>query len=182
MVLVYEPRIDLPRVRLVTSYGPIVIDLFPNAAPATVENFLRYVHDRFYDSTLFHRVVNDFIIQGGGFTAGLIQKATRAPIKNEATNGLRNERGTVAMARLPDDPHSATAQFFINTRDNDVLDHRTQDLRGWGYCVFGTVAEGMDAVDQIDGIPTMTRSGHRHNPVTDILIESVLEVEPRQTA
>lgn len=142
-----------PRVELTTSQGNIVLELYPKAAPETVANFLRYVDDGFYDGTVFHRVINGFMIQGGGFDADLRQKDTRAPIKNEADSGLRNERGTIAMARTGD-PHSATAQFFINLVSNRSLDHTDKTPRGWGYAVFGKVVEGMDTVERIATVPT----------------------------
>jgi len=137
-----------PRVRLATNLGDIVVELDPAKAPATVENFLAYARDGHYDGLIFHRVIPNFMIQGGGFEEGMRQRATRAPIKNEADNGLLNLRGTIAMARTGD-PHSATAQFFINLIDNAFLDFRAKNTQGWGYCVFGKVVEGMDVVDQI---------------------------------
>jgi peptidyl-prolyl cis-trans isomerase A (cyclophilin A)/peptidyl-prolyl cis-trans isomerase B (cyclophilin B) len=144
---------DNPKVRLQTSKGPITIELYPDKAPASVENFLRYVDKGFYDGTIFHRVIPDFMIQGGGFTDAMRKKPTDKPVKNEADNGLKNERGTVAMARTSN-PDSATAQFFINHKDNDFLNHRSKDRRGWGYAVFGKVSEGMDVVDTIAKMPT----------------------------
>lgn len=142
-----------PRVELTTSQGDIVLELYPKAAPDTVANFLRYVDDGFYEGTVFHRVINGFMIQGGGFDADLKQKDTRAPIRNEADSGLRNERGTIAMARTGD-PHSATAQFFINLVRNRSLDHTGKTPRGWGYAVFGKVVDGMDTVERIATVPT----------------------------
>jgi peptidyl-prolyl cis-trans isomerase B (cyclophilin B) len=156
-----------------TTYGPITVELFHDKAPLTVENFLRYMNDGFYKNTLFHRVIDDFIIQGGGFQAGMVQKTTRAPIKNEAENGVRNDRGTIAMARLPDDPHSATAQFFINTKDNPFLDYKESTKDGWGYCVFGRVVEGMEIVERIQGVPTVTRGEHQNVPLRDVVIQSI---------
>ena len=144
---------EAPRVRLETTEGNIVLELYPDKAPRTVENFLTYVRDGFYDGTIFHRVIEDFMIQGGGFTRDYTRKETRAPVVNEADNGLSNTRGTVAMARTSD-PHSATAQFFINVKDNEALDHRAKTPRGWGYTVFGEVVEGMDTVDRIRQVPT----------------------------
>ncbi|RME35927.1 MAG: peptidyl-prolyl cis-trans isomerase [Gammaproteobacteria bacterium] len=144
---------DLPRVRLVTSLGDIVVELYPDRAPKTVANFLRYVREGFYDGTIFHRVIRDFMIQGGGFTTDFRFKETHEPIPNEADNGLSNERGTIAMARTAD-PHSATAQFFINVVDNPFLDFRVKTVRGWGYTVFGRVVEGMETVDRIRELPT----------------------------
>ena len=141
------------RVRLETSLGDIVLELYPDRAPRTVANFLRYVDEGFYAGTVFHRVVPGFVIQGGGFTAGFQRKPTRGPVLNEADNGLKNERGTVAMARTFE-PHSATSQFFINLKDNGFLDHRGKTPDAWGYCVFGRVVEGMDVVDRIAATPT----------------------------
>ena len=135
-----------PVISMRTSLGDLQIELFPDDAPETAANFLRYVEDGFYDCTIFHRVVRGFVIQGGGFTAEMEEKDTRPPIRNEATNGLRNRRGTVAMARAGD-PHSASAQFFVNTKDNAMLNHTGQDQRGWGYTVFGRVISGMETVD-----------------------------------
>jgi len=143
----------LPRVLISTSEGDFVVELDRGKAPASVENFLGYVGQGFYNGTIFHRVISGFMIQGGGFTEGFEQKRTGAPIKNEADNGLKNDRGTIAMARTSD-PHSATAQFFINTVDNDFLNHRSPTPNGWGYAVFGRVVEGMDVVDRIEAIPT----------------------------
>ena len=142
-----------PKVEFETSSGVIVIELYPEKAPKTVENFLRYVQDGFYRGTVFHRVIPGFMIQGGGFTAEFQQKPVRDPVSNEADNGLRNEAGTIAMARTPN-PHSATAQFFINVNDNPFLDHVAPTPRGWGYCVFGKVIKGMDVAQRIVAIPT----------------------------
>ena len=140
-----------------TNYGDIVIKTFADKAPATVENFLDYCKEGFYDNTIFHRVINGFMIQGGGFEPGMKQKETKAPVRNEANNGLANNRGTLAMART-NDPHSATAQFFINVADNDFLNFRAENANGWGYCVFAEVVEGMDVVDKIKAVST-GRSG-----------------------
>ena len=142
-----------PQVEMKTNRGTIVIELYPDKAPATVENFLRYVKSGFYDGTIFHRVIPGFMIQGGGYTADFNKKDTDKPVKNEAENGLKNEAGTVAMARTGD-PHSATSQFFINVADNDFLDFRSPTMRGYGYTVFGKVIKGMDVVDQIATSPT----------------------------
>ncbi len=144
---------DHPRVKVDTNLGSFVIELYPEKAPKTVENFLQYVRDGFYDGTIFHRVIDGFMIQGGGFTPDFERKETRAPIVNEADNGLKNTRGTIAMARTMD-PHSATAQFFINVKDNPFLDHTGKTPRGWGYAVFGKVVEGMDVVDRIRKVRT----------------------------
>lgn len=142
-----------PQVELKTTQGPIVVELYPDKAPGTVENFLRYVKDSFYDGTVFHRVIPGFMVQGGGFTSDFRQKPTREPVRNEASNGLKNERGTLAMARTGD-PHSATAQFFINTVDNPSLNFRAPNPQGYGYTVFGKVVKGMDVVDKIAALPT----------------------------
>lgn len=155
-----------------TNHGDIVIKTFAEQAPVTVENFLTYCRDGFYNNTVFHRVINGFMIQGGGFEPGMKQKTTKAPIKNEANNGLKNKRGTLAMARTMD-PHSATAQFFINVVDNDFLDFRSEDANGWGYCVFGEVIEGMDVVDQIKVVKTGRNGMHQDVPVEDVIIEQV---------
>jgi len=143
-----EPQHNGPKVRITTNLGDIVLELYPDKAPKTVENFLQYVNDGFYDNTLFHRVIDGFMIQGGGFTPDYEQKPTRAPIPNEADNGLRNTIGTIAMARRMD-PHSATAQFFINVANNSSLDFREKTPRAWGYAVFGRVIQGMDVVKAI---------------------------------
>lgn len=159
-----------PQVVMETSMGTIVLELNEQKAPQTVENFLHYVRDDFYEGTVFHRVIDGFMIQGGGFTWNFQQKPTRAPIPNEADNGLKNTRGTIAMARTAD-PHSATAQFFINVTDNPSLDHPNPD--GWGYTVFGRVIEGMDVVDAIARVPTTSRQGHQNVPVESVVIENV---------
>ena len=163
-------------VRLETTHGAIVLSLDAEKAPQTVENFMQYVRDGFYDGTLFHRVIDGFMVQGGGFAAGMQQKSARAPIANEADNGLRNQRGTIAMARTPD-PHSATAQFFINVADNAFLDFKAKTDAGWGYCVFGRVTEGMDVVDRIKGVATTSRAGHRDVPAEDVVIVRASVVE-----
>jgi peptidyl-prolyl cis-trans isomerase B (cyclophilin B) len=165
---------DQPKVRLETSLGTIVIALDSQKAPKTVDNFLAYVRDGFYNGTIFHRVIRGFMIQGGGFTETMHQRATKAPIKNEADNGLKNLRGTVAMARTSD-PHSATAQFFINTVDNGFLDFTAKTDRGWGYCVFGRVVEGMDLVDAIEKEPTTFRNGAGDVPVRMVIIKKASE-------
>ena len=142
-----------PRVKFVTSEGDFVLELYPDKAPKTVENFLHYVKDKQYDGTIFHRVIKSFMIQGGGYDKDYKEKATRAPIKNEADNGLKNTAGTVAMARTSN-PDSATAQFFINTVDNAFLDYQAPTPQGWGYAVFGKVVSGMDTVEKIRNVPT----------------------------
>ena len=157
------------RVRLTTNHGPIVIELADEDAPATVANFLQYVRDGHYDDTLFHRVIPGFMVQGGGFAPGMSQKRTRAPEANEAGNGLKNRKYTVAMARTSE-PHSATAQFFINVADNDFLDYKGPSPQGWGYCVFGRVAEGGDVVDAIAKVTTGRSGFHQDVPRTDVVI------------
>ena len=157
-------------VKLHTTLGTIALELDEAKAPETVRNFLEYVTSGHYDNTIFHRVIDGFMIQGGGFEPGMKQKSTRATIKNEATNGLSNEAYTVAMARTPD-PHSASSQFFINVSDNDFLDHRAPTAQGWGYCVFGRVVEGKDVVDQIKKVQTGRRGMHDDVPVEDVVIK-----------
>jgi peptidyl-prolyl cis-trans isomerase B (cyclophilin B) len=158
------------RVKLVTTLGDIVIELDRAKAPASVENFLTYVKDGFYDGTIFHRVIPTFMIQGGGFTPDMQKKTTRAPIANEADNGLTNDRGTIAMARTGD-PHSATAQFFINVVDNKALNHTSKTARGWGYAVFGKVVEGMDTVDAIRHVQTGRFKHYRDVPLQQVIIK-----------
>ncbi|HYQ39177.1 MAG TPA: peptidylprolyl isomerase [Pseudomonas sp.] len=157
-------------IKLHTNHGVITLKLFADKAPATAANFEQYVKDGHYDGTIFHRVIGNFMIQGGGFEPGMKQKSTRAPIKNEANNGLSNKVGTIAMARTMD-PHSASAQFFINVADNTFLDHTAPTTQGWGYAVFGEVVEGMDVVNKIKGVATGNRSGHGDVPVDDVIIE-----------
>lgn len=157
-------------VTLKTSLGTILIELDHERAPETSANFAQYVRDGFFDDTIFHRVIDGFMIQNGGLTADMQQKPTREPIQNEADNGLANEVGTVAMART-NDPHSATAQFFINVADNSFLNHRSKDAQGWGYAVFGRVVEGMDVVEAIKGVATGNRAGHQDVPLETITIE-----------
>jgi peptidyl-prolyl cis-trans isomerase B (cyclophilin B) len=158
-----------PQVQLETSMGNIVIELNRDKAPDTVANFIGYVEDGFYDGTIFHRVIENFMVQGGGFDQNFQQKQTKAPVQNEADNGLSNKRGAVAMART-NDPHSATAQFFINTVDNDFLDFKGKTPSGWGYAVFGEVIEGMDVVDKIREVETTMRGPHQDVPAEDIVI------------
>jgi len=162
-----------PRVLLETSKGVIILELDSKAAPKSVENFLGYVRDGFYDGTIFHRVIKGFMIQGGGFTEDMQQKSTHTPIANEGDNGLQNKRGTVAMARTMD-PHSATAQFFINTVDNSFLDHKGKTSNGWGYCVFGKVVEGMNVVDAIESVPTTSKAGQHDVPAAPVIIERAI--------
>lgn len=161
---------------LKTNFGEIKLELHADKAPKTVANFLSYVEDGFYDNTIFHRVISNFMIQGGGFEAGLEQKETKAPIENEADNGLSNKVGAVAMART-NDPHSATAQFFINVKDNDFLDFTAANAHGYGYCVFAQVVEGMDVVEKIKGVQTGNAGMHQDVPVEDVVIESATVVE-----
>ncbi|RKS87804.1 peptidyl-prolyl cis-trans isomerase B (cyclophilin B) [Orbus hercynius] len=155
-----------------TNKGDIKIETFDDKAPETVKNFIEYCKEGFYDNTIFHRVINNFMIQGGGFEQGMKQKKTKAPIKNEADNGLKNEKGTLAMARTAD-PHSASAQFFINVVDNDYLNFRSADVNGFGYCVFAKVIEGFDVVEQIKSVKTGRNGMHSDVPVEDIIIKSV---------
>jgi peptidyl-prolyl cis-trans isomerase B (cyclophilin B) len=166
----------MAKVLLKTNKGDITLTLDSVKAPKTVANFLEYVKDGHYDSTIFHRVIDNFMIQGGGMTAGLKEKSSGAQIENEADNGLKNERGTVAMARTSD-PHSATAQFFINVGDNDFLNHSAKNAQGWGYAVFGKVTDGMDVVDAIRKVKTGSSGFHQDVPAEDVVIEmaSVLE-------
>ena len=155
-----------------TTYGAIKIELDNEKAPKTVENFLSYANAGFYDGTIFHRVIDNFMIQGGGFDGDMQQKETAAAIENEADNGLKNDRGTIAMARTMD-PHSATAQFFINVKDNDFLNHSGKNMQGWGYAVFGRVIDGDDVLDKIRGVETGNRAGHQDVPKESIVIEAV---------
>ncbi len=165
-----------PKVIMKTSMGDITLELYMDKAPVTVKNFLGYVDDKFYDGTIFHRVIKGFMIQGGGHTADMNKKPTKGAIKNEADNGLSNKKGTIAMARMPD-PHSATAQFFINHADNDNLDFSAKTDQGYGYCVFGKVVDGMDVVDAIANVKIMTRRGMQNVPRETIEIISVTKVE-----
>ena len=153
-----------------TNFGDIKIELDFDKAPKTAENFKQYVEEGFYDGTIFHRVIDGFMIQGGGFEPGMKQKATREPIENEADNGLKNDLGTLAMARTMD-PHSASAQFFINVKDNDFLNHSGKTMQGWGYAVFGKVTDGMDVINQIKGVRTTSAAGHQDVPAEDVIIE-----------
>lgn len=165
-----------PRIRFETSHGNFTVEIDTDRAPVTAENFLQYVKDGFYDNTLIHRVIDNFIIQGGGFEPGMIQKTTRPPIKNEAEQGMRNERGTIAMARVADEADSATSQFFINTRDNDVLNHAGKYQPG--YCAFGRVLEGMEVVERIEGVVTRTVGNHQNVPMQEILVQRVVVEDP----
>lgn len=154
---------------LKTNFGDIKVELNHEKAPKTAANFEQYVKEGFYDGVIFHRVIDGFMIQGGGMEPGMKQKTTRDPIENEADNGLTNDAGTLAMARTMD-PHSASAQFFINVADNSFLNHSGKNTQGWGYAVFGKVVEGMDVVNRIKGVPTTSRMGHQDVPVDDVII------------
>ena len=165
----------MSKVKLTTNHGAITIELDDAKAPATVQNFLSYVNSGFYSNTVFHRIIDGFMIQGGGFEPGMRQKPTQAPIKNEAQNGLKNDRYTIAMART-NDPHSATAQFFINVKDNDFLNHTAPSAQGWGYCVFGKVSEGTEVVDKIKGVKTGSKGFHQDVPAEDVVIEKAEEL------
>ena len=167
---------QIVKVLLETNKGNIELELYPDKAPVTVENFLRYVDEGFYEGTIFHRVINSFMIQGGGFDAAMKKKEVHASIQNEADNGLKNERGTIAMARTGD-PHSATAQFFINHVDNDFLNHKNRSTRGWGYCVFGQVSEGIETVDAIADIFTTRVNGMKNVPEETVMIRKVSRIE-----
>ena len=160
----------MSKVKLQTSMGDIVVELETEKAPVSAENFLRYVRDGFYDNTVFHRVINGFMVQGGGFEPGMKQKSVREPIENEAGNGLKNDAYTVAMARTSD-PHSATAQFFFNVVNNNFLNFRAASADGFGYCVFGKVVEGRDVVDKIKAVPTGNRGFHQDVPAEDVVIK-----------
>lgn len=158
-----------------TSKGDVKIELDEQNTPITAQNFIQYVKDGFFDNTIFHRVINGFMIQGGGFTEQMSQKKTHQPIKNEAKNAQKNKRGTIAMARTSD-PHSATAQFFINLVDNNFLDFTGENIQGYGYCVFGHVTEGMDVVDSIAKVKTTSKAGHGDVPVENVVVYSVTEI------
>ncbi len=169
----------LPRVQLTTTYGDIVLELYPDKAPITVENFLKYANSGFFDGTIFHRVIDGFMIQGGGFImkdGQIKQKTTLAPIKNEADNGLKNFKGTIAMARTSD-PDSASSQFFINHKDNAFLNFKSKTIREWGYCVFGKVVKGIEVVDKIAKVRTATVGGHGDVPVDPVTIKKVAVVK-----
>lgn len=163
-------------IKLHTNHGVITLELFEDKAPETAANFKEYVKSGHYDGTIFHRVISNFMVQGGGFEPGMKQKPTRAPIKNEANNGVSNAIGTVAMARTMD-PHSASAQFFINVSDNTFLNHTAPTSQGWGYAVFGKVVEGMDVVNAIKGVATTSKGGHQDVPSEDVIIEKAEIVE-----
>ncbi|UBM23491.1 peptidyl-prolyl cis-trans isomerase [Pseudomonas sp. p1(2021b)] len=166
----------MSKVKLSTNHGDIVLQLDAEKAPKTTENFVQYVKEGHYDGTVFHRVINNFMIQGGGFEAGMKQKPTRAPIQNEADNGLKNAKYSIAMARTME-PHSASAQFFINVADNDFLNHSGKNVQGWGYAVFGEVIEGREVVDAIKGVSTGSKAGHQDVPKDDVIIEKAEIIE-----
>lgn len=162
----------MSNIEIITNYGSIQLELYPEKAPQTVANFLHYVDDGFFTNTLFHRVIPNFMIQGGGFDVKFSQKQTLAAIQNEANNGLKNNIGSIAMARTGD-PHSATSQFFINTSNNDFLNFTVENPQGWGYCVFGQAIEGTDTINKISAINTTTRGAHQDVPSTDVIIEKI---------
>ncbi len=174
-VLAAEPE---PQVQMETSMGTIIIELDSKAAPQTVTNFLEYVRAGFYDNTIFHRVIKSFMIQGGGFTPQMQQKITRPPVANEADNGLKNNVGTIAMART-NAPHSATSQFFINVKDNDFLNHTAKTARGWGYCVFGRVIKGIEVVHAIEKVKTGVQFGYSDVPAEPVVIKKVSLLAPK---
>jgi len=169
---IFKPDIGKHMVVLHTNFGDITIKMFEQEAPNTVKNFLEYANADFFNGTIFHRVIDGFMVQGGGFVPGMEQKEVNDPIKNEANNGLSNKIGTLAMARTPD-PHSATAQFFINVNNNDFLNHSSETSQGWGYCVFAEVVEGMDEVNKIKAVATGSTGFHQDVPLEDVIIESV---------
>ncbi|HEK0907021.1 TPA: peptidyl-prolyl cis-trans isomerase [Pseudomonas putida] len=166
----------MSKVKLSTNHGDIVLQLNAEKAPQTVENFVQYVKDGHFDGTVFHRVIKGFMIQGGGFEAGMKQKPTRSPIQNEADNGLKNTKYSIAMARTME-PHSASAQFFINASDNDFLNHSGKNVQGWGYAVFGEVTEGREVVDAIEKVTTGSKAGHQDVPKDDVIIEKAEIIE-----
>ncbi|MEL4484375.1 peptidylprolyl isomerase [Shewanella algae] len=159
-------------ITLHTNHGDIKLALDSEKAPLTAANFIKYAQEGFYDGTIFHRIIDGFMVQGGGFTEQMSQKPTNAPVRNEANNGLSNKTGTIAMARTSD-PHSATAQFFINVNDNTFLDFKNESIQGWGYCVFGEVIEGMDVVNAIKGVSTGNHGMHQDVPLEAVIIEKV---------
>ena len=163
-------------IKISTTFGDITVELNADKAPITVANFLEYVREGLYDGTIFHRVIDNFMIKGGGFDTNMQQRATKAVIENEADNGLRNEFGTLAMARTME-PHSATAQFFINVSNNEFLNHSGKNMQGWGYAVFGTVIDGTEVLDKIRALPTTSRNGHQDVPVDTVIIESITEID-----
>ncbi|WP_218961364.1 peptidylprolyl isomerase [Desulfobotulus mexicanus] len=167
-----EEKTEKVMIEIVTSMGAMTLELYPDKAPETVKNFLSYASEGFYDDTIFHRVIHGFMVQGGGFTENMQQKPTKDPIANEAANGLKNLKGTIAMART-NAPHSATSQFFINTVDNDFLNYKASTAQGFGYCVFGQVVEGMDVLSKLERVPTGFKRGHQNVPKETLKILSV---------
>ena len=176
LMMTSNVQAETTTVKMETSQGTIILELDGDNAPNTVANFITYVNEGFYDGTIFHRVISNFMIQGGGFTGDMSQKTTHDPIQNEANNGLKNDTGTIAMARTSD-PHSATAQFFINVKDNEFLNFSSETQQGWGYAVFGKVAEGMDVVDAIKNVATTSIGPYQDVPAETITIEKVSRVE-----
>ena len=176
LMMTSNVQAETTTVKMETNQGTIIIELDGDNAPNTVANFITYVNEGFYDGTIFHRVISNFMIQGGGFNADMSQKTTRDPIQNEANNGLKNDTGTIAMARTSD-PHSATAQFFINVKDNDFLNFSSETQQGWGYAVFGKVSEGMKVVDAIKNVATTSNGPYQDVPAETITIEKVSIVE-----
>ncbi len=174
-----EEKAGNPMVKVKTNLGSFTLELYPDKAPITVENFLNYVDKKFYDGTIFHRVIPTFMIQGGGFTADMMKKATGAPIKNEADNGLTNTKGTIVMARTGE-IHSATCQFFINVKDNKALDHKDTSAKGFGYAVFGKVIEGIETVDKIKDVKTTTKGQYGDVPVKPVIIKSIRRAEKEE--
>lgn len=162
----------MSNIEIITNHGSIQLELFPEKAPETVANFLRYIENGHFSDTLFHRVIPNFMIQGGGFDTSFSQKPTLSSVKNEANNGLKNKIGSIAMARTGD-PHSATSQFFINTSDNDFLNFSSETPQGWGYCVFGQTIEGFKTIDKISSVSTDVRAGHQDVPKDDVIIEKI---------
>lgn len=175
-VCLERANFSMSKVKLSTNHGDIVLQLNAEKAPQTVENFVQYVKDGHFDNTVFHRVIKGFMIQGGGFEPGMSQKKTRASIQNEADNGLKNTKYSIAMARTMD-PHSASAQFFINASDNDFLNHSGKNAQGWGYAVFGEVIEGREVVDAIEKVATGSKAGHQDVPKDDVIIEKAEIIE-----
>lgn len=165
-----------PKIKIETTLGNITLELDATKAPTSTENFISYVKDGFYDGTIFHRVIPNFMAQGGGMKPDMTEKSTKASIQNEANNGLKNARGTVAMART-NDPHSASSQFFINVKDNAFLDHKSEDMQGWGYAVFGKVVDGMDIVDKMEKVKTGTKGFHQDVPEEAVIMNKVTVVE-----
>jgi peptidyl-prolyl cis-trans isomerase B (cyclophilin B) len=170
---------DNPKVMLETSLGNITLELYPDKAPLTVKNFLAYVDEGFYTGTIFHRVIRGFMIQGGGMTAGMQEKPGHNPITNEADNGLKNDRGTIAMARTQD-PNSATAQFFINAKDNTFLNFRAKTIDGYGYCVFGKVIKGLDVVEAIEAVPTTTKGFYQDVPAKPVVVKKASRIKEKK--